>query len=695
MITEPLSPPRAGPPPAAGRGPGRDLLTAAAALVPVAVVAVAVAVLGGRPYAALGRRDPGVDTALASGLLHAVVAVAAVWCVGSLVYGVLVRQRSGERRTTLEYFSDARPVVWSAAVWAAAAAALVLVDAADAGGQPLSRLLVPGAAGYLFAYSALPTAWLVVALLAATIAIVALLAATWQSHVVLMVLGLVALLPPVVTTQVLVGPNHDFGSDAGTVGTPAAAVLVGLLAVGWVRSTRGPLPGPVSLLRLWRLLGVAWVATAASEVVLALFELAGSPFGGSPTAWLFAVRFLLLAVLAPVIVRGLAATRSADLAAVRRATAALTGAALLPAALFLGAGLVMSRIPPPQYFVPTSVDQNFFGYDLAGAPTLAALAFDWRPNLLFLLAAVAAVGLYLAGVRTLRRRHDGWPAGRTVAWLLGWAVIVITTSSGLGRYSSAVFSLHMVLHMALNMLGPLLLVLAGPVTLALRALPAHGRSRPAGIREWIAALLAWPVAHVFYNPLLVFVRFVGAYYLLYFTPIFEQALRLHWAHQLMNLEFIVIGVMFYGLVIGVDAPPRPIPHIGKLGMVIAAMPFHAFFGVAVMTSTSVIAGEFYRYLDEPWMGDLLADQAVGGGIAWAAGELPLVIVIIALVTQWSRQDSRVATRVDRHLDQGTDDSWQAYNAMLATLDARSGAPAPAPVPAEPPTKSAPASRDRA
>ena len=95
----------------------------------------------------------------------------------------------------------------------------------------------------------------------------------------------------------------------------------------------------------------------------------------------------------------------------------------------------------------------------------------------------------------------------------------------------------------------------------LRALPAHGRSKAAGVREWIAALLAWRVTHVLYNPLLVFVRFIGAYYLLYFTPIFDFALRYHWSHQLMNAEFIVIGVMFYGLVIGVDAPPRPIPHL--------------------------------------------------------------------------------------------------------------------------------------
>ncbi|GAA4752046.1 cytochrome c oxidase assembly protein [Amnibacterium soli] len=631
---------------------------------------------------------PGIDTSLASGLLRAVVAVAAVWCVGSLVYAVFARQRSGERRFDVDYFSDGRPVVWSAAVWAVAAAALVPVDAADAGGQPLARLLVPGAAGYLVSASYLPTAWIVVAVLAAVIAVGAFLAHTWQAFAVLAALALVAVLPPVVVTQVLVGPNHDFGSDAGILGTPAATVLVGLLAVARWRSTAGPLPGPVSILRMWRLLGLAWLVAAAAEVVLALFELGGSPFLGSPTAWLFLVRFALLAVLAPLILRGLAAAgRETDLATLRRASAGLIRLALVPAALLLAVGLVMARIPPPQYFLPTSVAQIYFGYDIDAAPSFAVLALDWRPNLLFLAIAAAAVGLYLAGVTALRRRGDRWSGGRTAAWLLGWAVVVITTSSGLGRYSSAVFSLHMILHMALNMLGPLLLVLAGPITLALRALPAHGRSRAAGIREWIAAMLAWRLTHVFYNPLFVFIRFIGAYYLLYFSPIFDFALRYHWAHQLMNIEFIIIGVMFYGLVIGVDAPPRPIPHIGKLGMVLAAMPFHAFFGVAVMTSKEVIAGDFYSYLRLPWQGDLLADQAVGGGIAWGAGEIPLVIVIVALVTQWAKQDNRVATRVDRHLDQGTDDSWEAYNAMLAKLDARGGVPAGQPA-AEPATASA-------
>src|SRR5206468_2521461 len=124
--------------------------------------------------------------------------------------------------------------------------------------------------------------------------------------VALLGLALVAVLPPVVVTQVLVGPNHDFGSDAAIVGTPAGAMLLGLLVLARVRGRRGPLPGPVTLLRLWRLIALAWVVATVAEAVVAAFELAGSPFLGSTTAWLFVARFVLLALLAPLILRGLA-----------------------------------------------------------------------------------------------------------------------------------------------------------------------------------------------------------------------------------------------------------------------------------------------------------------------------------------------------------------------------------------------------
>ena len=67
------------------------------------------------------------------------------------------------------------------------------------------------------------------------------------------------------------------------------------------------------------------------------------------------------------------------------------------------------------------------------------------------------------------------------------------------------------------------------------------------------------------------------------------------------------------------------------------------------------------------MQNLSDDQRLGGAIAWGASEVPLVLVVVALVTQWARQDRRTSTRSDRHSDAGYDDDMDAYNNMLREL----------------------------
>ena len=76
--------------------------------------------------------------------------------------------------------------------------------------------------------------------------------------------------------------------------------------------------------------------------------------------------------------------------------------------------------------------------------------------------------------------------------------------------------------------------------------------------------------------------FVVGFYGLYFGGIFDAAAGSHAAHVAMNLHFLLTGYLFYWVVIGVDPTPRPIPPLGKLAMVFASLPLHAFFGVVLM-----------------------------------------------------------------------------------------------------------------
>jgi cytochrome c oxidase assembly factor CtaG len=101
-----------------------------------------------------------------------------------------------------------------------------------------------------------------------------------------------------------------------------------------------------------------------------------------------------------------------------------------------------------------------------------------------------------------------------------------------------------------------------------------------------------------------------------------------------------------------------------------AMPFHAFFGIAVMQSASLITKTF-AHPPLFWGINALSDQHTGGGIAWAFSEAPTLLVVVALFAQWIKDDERRARREDRAADRDGDAALAAYNAYLARLNRQS------------------------
>jgi putative copper resistance protein D len=182
----------------------------------------------------------------------------------------------------------------------------------------------------------------------------------------------------------------------------------------------------------------------------------------------------------------------------------------------------------------------------------------------------------------------------------------------------------------------------------------------------VLAAVHAPIARVLTQPLVALALFVGSFYVLYFSGLFDVALEQHWAHLAMNVHFPLVGALFFWPIVGIDPSPRPLPSIARLGLLFVAIPLHAFFGIAVMSSNEVIGSGFYQQLELPWV-DRLADQTTGGGLAWATGEVPMLIVLIALLVQWSRADERTARRDDRRADRDGDRDLVAYNAMLQSL----------------------------
>lgn len=656
--------------PPTGARPGAAGIVAAivAVIVLVAVPLAAVIAIGADSYDTLRRTYPGIAVSLTSAGLRVVVEVAAVVTVGALVSLLFVVARPGPRPVRVDGELEWRIARIASLVWALTATSLVVVDAADANGVPFSRLLDPGALPYLVQAAYLPRAWLVVAGFAFLAFFVIAFGSRWTTMLIAVWASAIAILAPVVVGQVLVGPDHDFGSDAGIIQTVVLAVVFGTVAVLGARVLSGRRLRPAALRRLGWVLAVGVPVAIAAELVLAAFKLVGWQYLATPTGAIVVVRLVLLVVALLVVVAAVVAWRRGRLGERGIAAGLITGT-------IIGAGIIatavgMTRIPPPQYTVPTSLMQIFLGFDLPDAPDVTVLFTHWRLNILFFVLAVVGITVYTVALVVATRRGVRWPIGRTVAWMLGWITVVVGTSSGFGAYSGADFGVHMIVHMSLNMLAPLLLALGGVVTLLLRASTPRPAPQAPGLHEWIVSAMHWPLLRLLTNPLIVFVLFIGSYYALYLTGIFGELMPFHFAHQAMNLHYLIVGYLYYWTVIGVDRTPRPLPPMGRLGLVLAAMPFHAFFGVVLMTTTTPIAENFYLTLGAPWATDLLASQYLGGGVAWAGGELPLLIVVVALGIQWARQDQREATRVDRRIDTGLDDEFEAYNRMLQQLSDR-------------------------
>ncbi len=632
------------------------------ALVGAAVPAMTASALGGASlYTEVHRGFPGSGTALTAAFLRGAADLAAVLSLGAAVGVLVVHRRARREADRLRFGPDLTLLTWASAAWTILACANIVVSATDANGIEMSRLLEQGALGTLYTFGYMPRAWTVTAIGAAVLWLCAHRATRWTSLLPGLWAGCIGILAPVVVGQILVGPDHDIGSDAGATQTLAAGLLLGpVLVYSAAPAVLGQetdrLRTDARRLAVLGLIGT--VVVLLTELVVMWFELAGSSPWASPTGLLGITRSGLLILLLVVLLlarRGLRIPR------------------LVPGALvvlWIGAGAAMTRIPPPQYFVPTSISQVFMGFEVPDPPTVDSVLHAARLNLLFATLSVAGLAGYLAMVGVLRHRGLRWPVGRILMWCAGWIVVLAVTNTGVGRYSAPDFGMHMVVHMSLAMLAPILLVQGGVVTLILRA--ARADRAEAGVHVWVTQILRGKLLGRLYHPAVVFVVFIGSYYVLYFTPLFGEMMRFHWAHQLMNLHFLVTGYAYYSLIIGVDRPPRPLPHIGRLGYTLAAMPFHAFFGVAIITSQRILAQTYYEYLDLPWA-DLWHSQQVAGTVAWGGGEVPLLIAIIALCIQWSRQDDKEARRRDRHFDRGLDHEFDAYNDMLKKLSERKDA----------------------
>ena len=279
--------------------------------------------------------------------------------------------------------------------------------------------------------------------------------------------------------------------------------------------------------------------------------------------------------------------------------------------------------------------------------------------------SLVALVVYMAAVMRLRRTGVSWPWWRTLSWLAGTASLFAVTGTWLNGYSMVLFSVHMTQHMILSLITPLLLLIAAPVTLALRTLP-RGRGAAGVPRALLLNGLHSRLARFLAHPLFSIPLFLASLYGVYFTPLFDALMSSPAAHQLMLAHFVVTGILFFGPIVAQDPWPRTLSHPGRMLELFLPVPFHAFFGVAIMMAGSLVVDTFAQP-PAGWDIDPLRDQGEAGGIVWAFGELPTVLVLAVVFFSWASSDERRGRALDRAADRTGDAELAEYNARLRAL----------------------------
>ena len=488
----------------------------------------------------------------------------------------------------------------------------------------------------------------------------------------LLLLSLAAIIAPVFESHSASSGSHALAIGSLVVHVVAISLWVGgLVAITFLKAQDRAMALPrFSALALW-----AAIAVSASGTANAWARLNFQSAWSSDYARLVLLKILLTAVL---IFFGYLNRRQlkGSLKLDGKQLGRLLSVEVLIMAVTTFVGSKLSTMQPPLRSESSVLDPGLAvaGIATPPPPNLWRLISLYDPDALMIGVLVTAVALYIRGVIILTRRGDKWPVGRTVAFALGISAIDYATSGGLGVYAKFSFEYHMIAHMLLGMVAPIGIVLGAPITLALRTLPQGRTSEERGVRGTLIALLHSKPAAVFTNPVSALALFDGSLFVLYMTPLFGNLMQSHLGHLVMSVHFLLAGILFFHVIIGIDPNPRKVPHIVRIVILFAAMSIHAFFAVALISTSTLLDQGYFASLQTPWNLDLLADQHAGGSVAWAMGEIPILLALVATFIQWMRDDSRETKRIDRNearlAAMGEPDELAQYNAYLSNLAAQ-------------------------
>jgi cytochrome c oxidase assembly factor CtaG len=309
------------------------------------------------------------------------------------------------------------------------------------------------------------------------------------------------------------------------------------------------------------------------------------------------------------------------------------------------------------------------GYHGPPELTLAGAVTQWTADLPMIALVVVLGGCYLAAARKVRRAGGHWGTGRAVAFCgLGLGALVIATMSWIGVYQNVLFYARATQTVLLVLVVPLFLAMGKPLTLLGAAFPGAGRRAEAVVRSRAAVVLTFPA--------ITALALVAVPMTMYFTSWYTATFHSGAIRELTYLVLMAPGYVFFWTLLRVDPVPKRYPYGVSMWITAAEVVGDAFFGIAVIADTNLIAGPYYHAVGYPWGPSLATSQVIGGGVIWILGDLVGLPFLAVQLIQMMREDQAEAAVIDAELD-ARDAAVQAAKetakADAGTADAGTGA----------------------
>jgi putative membrane protein len=267
--------------------------------------------------------------------------------------------------------------------------------------------------------------------------------------------------------------------------------------------------------------------------------------------------------------------------------------------------------------------------------TLAAVDYRWSLQPQVIVSLVLVAGVYWWRMRDLRRaeafnRRD-W--ARVAAFAGGILVLFIALCSPIDTLGEErLFTLHMVQHLLLADVAPILLLL-GLTRAFLR--PAVRRLRP--VEEALG-----PLAH----PIVALVALVATMWFWHLPAMYELALDHPWAHALEHAMFFSTGVAFWWFLIEPVPPRHRLTGAPSIAYLSSAKLLMGALGVVLAFSPNAI---YDTYKDAPraWGMSAVTDLNVGGLEMMLEQSLVLVVVFAIAFSRMLERSERDQQRRER------------------------------------------------